>query len=187
MKDDPDGAWVWASMPVAGSEPKWQEFTWRSWGSLGAYLVDQSTFMVPARPEVIEAVRRMLDETRRVGRVGQMRRVSLLDRAAENRIIAEMKDAIDAEYAEVLDRLPMFSSELEYERKRGRVIYAEVEESEVDLERFRRWMSRIAARDYFDAPLGADARAAVEAAAEELAAFRDEAMGVHTPEPDNPE
>lgn len=62
-----------------------------------------------------------------------------------------MNAAIDAEYAEVLDRLPAFFSELEYERKRGRVIYAEVEESEVDLDRFRLWMSQISARDYFGA------------------------------------
>lgn len=139
--------------------------------------MDQSTCLVPAPTDVIRAVERLLVETRRVGRVGQMRRISFLDRAVEIRIVAEMNAAIDAEYAEVLDRIPMFSSELEYERKRGRVIYAEVEESEVDLERFRRWMSRIAARDYFDAPLGADARAAVEAAAEEPAAFQAEAMG----------
>ncbi|MFF7987148.1 Chromate resistance protein ChrB [Streptomyces sp. NPDC007901] len=29
--------------------------------------------------------------------------------------------------------------------------YAEVEESEADLERFDRWLAKIAARDYFDA------------------------------------
>lgn len=186
MNDDPGGAWVWASMSIAGSGAKLQEFAWRSWGSLGAYLLDQSTCILPARTEVTRAVRQLLDEARRGGCAGQMRQISLLDRAVENRVIAEMNAAIDAEYAEVLDRLPAFSSELEYERKRGRVIFAEVEESEVDLERFRRWMSRIAARDYFDAPLGAEARAAVEAAAEELAAFQAEAMGVRPAQTDDP-
>jgi hypothetical protein len=36
--------------------------------------------------------------------------------------------------------------------------YAEVEESEADLERFEKWLAAITARDYFGAPAGAAAR-----------------------------
>lgn len=107
-----------------------------------------------------------------------MRHISFQDRTVENRIIAEMNAAIDAEYAEVLDRLPAFFPELDYERNRGRVIYAELKEAEADLWRFRPWMSQIAARDYFGAPGGVEARTALEAATEELAVFEAEAMGL---------
>jgi hypothetical protein len=67
-----------------------------------------------------------------------------------------MRAAIDAEYAEVLERLPDFFTELDAETTRGRVTFAEVEESEADLARFRAWVAKIAARDYFTA---ADAEA----------------------------
>jgi len=183
VKGDVGGAWLWVSMSLAGPEEKLWAHAWRRLRSLGGYFLEQSTCILPARTEVIRDVRQLLDEARREGCAGQMLRISFTDRAVENRIIAEMNAAIDAEYAEVLDRLPAFFSELEYERKRGRVIYAEVEESEVDLVRFRLWMSRISARDYFGAPGGAEARAAVEAAAEELAAFEAEAMGAEASEP----
>jgi len=175
---DAGGVWLLVSMSIADPGGKLWARAWRRLRSLGGYFVEQSRCVLPARTEVIRDVRRLLDETRREGGAGQMLRISFTNRALENRIIAEMNAAIDAEYAEVLDRLPAFFSELEYERKRGRVIYAEVEESEVDLGRFRLWMSQIAARDYFGAPGGAKARAAVEAAAEELAAFEAEAMRV---------
>jgi hypothetical protein len=182
VRDDASGAWLWVSVSVAGSRAKLQELAWRSLGSLGAHFLEPAACVLPARPEVAEAAQRLLDEVRRGRCAAQMRRVSFRDPAAESRVIAEMNALIDAEYAEVLDRLPAFFSELEYERGRGRVIYAEVEESEVDLERFRRWMSRIASRDYFDAPNGVPARAAVESAAEALAAFEADAMGLEPPE-----
>ena len=54
--------------------------------------------------------------------------------------------------------------------------YAEVEESEADLERFRSWLAKIAARDYFDAPAGEAARVAVEEAAADLAEFEQAAL-----------
>jgi hypothetical protein len=48
----------------------------------------------------------------------------------------------------VLDRLPELRKELAYEQSRGNATYAEVEESEADLERFARWLAKIANRDY---------------------------------------
>ena len=51
-----------------------------------------------------------------------------------------------------------------------------MEESEADLERFRSWLAKIAARDYFDAPGGQAARDAVAAAADALAAFEQAAL-----------
>lgn len=46
----------------------------------------------------------------------------------------------------------------------GRTTYAEVEECEADLERYRSWLAKIAARDYFGAPGGAAAQEAVSKA-----------------------
>jgi hypothetical protein len=54
---------------------------------------------------------------------------------------------------------------------------------EADLDRFRTWSAKIAARDYFAAPGGQDARDAVEEAAAELAAFEDAALHAEAPEP----
>jgi hypothetical protein len=67
-------------------------------------------------------------------------------------VVDELNTARDAEYAEVLERLAVLRQELADERARsGRLTYAEVEESEADLDRFRVWLAKIAARDYFRA------------------------------------
>lgn len=66
-------------------------------------------------------------------------------------MITKLNVAHDAEYAEVLQRLPELHRELAGEQARGRLTYAEVEESEADLHRFQAWLAKIEARDYFGA------------------------------------
>ncbi|WP_157870051.1 MULTISPECIES: Chromate resistance protein ChrB [unclassified Streptomyces] len=73
-------------------------------------------------------------------------------------------------------RAPGLLAELEKETARGNATYAEVEESEADLERFDKWLARIAARDHFGAPGGIAAREAVERCRTALAAFEDAAI-----------
>ncbi|WEO93188.1 Chromate resistance protein ChrB [Streptomyces sp. FXJ1.172] len=76
----------------------------------------------------------------------------------------------------MLERLPSFFAELEMESGRGRAVFAEVEESEADLERFRSWVAKIEARDYFRGPLGEQVRAELDRAAATLAAFESAAL-----------
>jgi len=69
-----------------------------------------------------------------------------------------------------------------YEQSRGNATYAEVEESEADLERFRGWLAKITKRDYFRADGGQVVRDAVAQAATELAAFEDAALRAEAPD-----
>ncbi|HEX9354793.1 MAG TPA: Chromate resistance protein ChrB, partial [Streptosporangiaceae bacterium] len=95
----------------------------------------------------------------------------------------ELNTARDAEYAEVLERLPELHRELAGEQARGRLTYAEVEESEADLHRIQAWLAKIEARDYFGAPGGDAASAAVAGAAAALAAFESAALHAETAGP----
>src|SRR4029434_5356368 len=89
-------------------------------------------------------------------------RVTFPDSTEQQQVIGEFNAARDAEYAELLERLPELERELTDERARGRTTYAEVEESEADLERFHSWLAKITARDYFGAARGPQASAAIE-------------------------
>lgn len=80
------------------------------------------------------------------------------------------------EYGEVVERTKEFHAELAMERGRGRATYTELEESEVDLSRHKRWLASIEARDYFDAPGHEEAVAAVAACEQALADFEAEAI-----------
>jgi hypothetical protein len=168
--------WLLISVSTAGAAGTLRVQVWRKLRSLGALYLQQSVCLLPERPEVVREVRRLADRIRRQGGTARVLSMALTDPAEEQAVIAELNTARDAEYAEVLGRLPQLRQELADERARGNATYAEVEESEADLERFRTWLAKIAARDYFAAPGGQAARDAVEQAAAELASFEEAAM-----------
>jgi hypothetical protein len=178
-----DQSWLLISASTAGGAATLRVQVWRKLRSLGALYLQQSVCLLPARPAVVREVRRLVDRIRRQGGTARVLSMTFSDSAEEQAVIAELNAARDAEYAEVLERLPELRKELADEHARGNATYAEVEESEADLERFRTWLAKIAARDYFVAPGGQDARDAVEEAAAELAAFEDAALHAEAPEP----
>lgn len=175
--------WLLVVTSTAGGPASLRVQVWRKLRSLGALYLQQSVCLLPDRPEVARTVRRLLDRVRRDGGQARLLHVTLPEEAEQASIVEAFRSERATEYAEVLERVPALLEELATERARGRTTYAEVEESEADLERFRSWLSKIAARDYFGAPNAAEAHAAVERCAAELAAFEQAALAAEAPEP----
>lgn len=180
MTDD-TGGWLLVSVSTAGAAGTLRVHVWRRLRSLGGLYVQQSVCLLPALPGVAREVRRLADRVRQQGGTARVLPIAVTDAAEQAQLVAELNAARDAEYGEVLERLPELRAELDRERARGRVTYAEVEECEADLDRFRSWLAKITGRDYFGAPGGAAAREAVEAAAADLAAFEQAALKAEAP------
>ncbi|HEX5121026.1 MAG TPA: Chromate resistance protein ChrB [Pseudonocardiaceae bacterium] len=183
MTGEAEPGWLLISASTAGAAGTLRVQVWRRLRSLGALYLQQSVCLLPARPEVVREVRRLVDRIRHQGGTARILSMAFTDPAEQDGVIAEFNTARDTEYAEVLSRLPELRQELADERARGNTTYAEVEESEADLTRFRTWLAKIAARDYFRAPGGQAARDAVEQAAADLAAFEEAALRTEAPEP----
>jgi hypothetical protein len=179
----PATGWLLIAISTAGAPASLRTQVWRRLRSLGAVYLQQSVCLLPDRPEVARAVHRLLDRVGHDGGQGRLLRIALSQPAEQAGVVAEFQAARDAEYAELLERIPQLERELAQERARGRTTYAEVEESEADLERFRSWLAKIAARDYFAAPRGPQARAAVERCAQALAEFEAAALATEAPDP----
>lgn len=176
--------WLLITVSLSSGQASLRVHVWRKLRSLGAVYLQSSVCLLPERADVNREVRRLLDRVLQEGGTGQSLRIVLRDPEELQWLREQFNAARDIEYGEVLERLPALSAELASERAKGRTTYAEVEESEADLDRFRAWMAKIERRDYFAAPLGEQARAAVSAAAEELARFEAEAL--HTEAPPEP-
>jgi hypothetical protein len=169
-------SWLLVTASSVGASDSLRVTIWRKLRSLGALYLQQSVCVLPARPDVEREIRRLVDRVRVNGGSARALRVAFEDASEERQLVSEMQAARDDEYSEVLDRVPAFLEELRSERARDRATYEEVEESEADLERFRAWLAKIDRRDYFGAPLRADAHAAVERCAQALEAFESEAF-----------
>ncbi|GAA3369905.1 hypothetical protein GCM10020367_14410 [Streptomyces sannanensis] len=153
---------------------------WRKLRLLGAAYLQQSVCLLPDREPVRRQVQRLLASVRSDGGSARLLTVAVEDAQEYAELIADFNAARDVEYAEVVERAPELLAELERETERGRANYAEVEESEADLERFEKWLAKIASRDYFAAEGGQAAREAVERCRAALAAFEDAALAAET-------
>lgn len=169
------------SVSTTGAAASLRMQVWRKLRSLGGLYLQASVCLLPDRASVAREVSRLVDRVHRDGGAARVLRRVLSDRVQEDALRAEANAARDGEYAEILERVPAFLAELAQERAKGRATYAEVEESEADLTRFRAWLTKIEARDYFAAPGGQAARDAVEDCAVELAAFEAEALANEAP------
>ncbi|MFD7298187.1 Chromate resistance protein ChrB [Streptomyces sp. NPDC059897] len=165
---------------TAGAPEATRVRVWRKLRSLGALYLQNSVCLLPDRPAVRRQVQRLLASVRKDGGTARSLTVTVEERSERADLLAEFNAARDEEYAEVVERTPQLLAELERETARGRATYAEVEESEADLERFDKWLAKITARDYFDAPGGQAARDAVERCRTALAAFEDAALAAET-------
>ncbi len=182
MTIDASQDWLIISASTAGATGTLRVQVWRKLRSLGAIYLQQSVCLLPAVDDVARQVRRLTDRIQHQGGTARVLRMRFNDPADEQTIVEEFNAARDAEYAEILERIPALREELTQERARGRATYAEVEESEADLERFRSWLAKITARDYFGAPGGRAARTAIDEAAADLEAFEQAALHAEAPE-----
>ncbi|MFX0577569.1 Chromate resistance protein ChrB [Nocardia nepalensis] len=182
MTNETDAAgWLLVSVATANSANSLRVQVWRKLKSLGALYLQQSVCLLPDRPPVQREVRRLAARVREQGGSARVLSMAFTDPAEELAVIGEFNDARDLEYTELLERLPELRAELDRELAAGNATYADVEESEADLTRFRSWLAKIEARDYFTAPGGQAARAEVEEAAAALAAFEEAAFADDTP------
>jgi hypothetical protein len=178
-----EAGWLLVTVSTAGAPASLRVHVWRRLRSLGAVYLQQSVCLLPASDSTVRAVRRLLDRVHRDGGQARVLHLALTEPGEEAAVVEQFRQERAGEYAEVLERIPSLLAELDQERARGRVTYAEVEESEADLERFRSWLGRIQERDYFNAPGRAEAQAAVERCARALAAFEAEALAAEAPDP----
>lgn len=174
--EEAPACWLLVSTATGGATASLRVTVWRRLRGLGALPLQQSVYLLPDLPEVALALAELQERVLREG--GRMRQVHVRidDPREHDELVAELCAARDQEYAEILERLPSLLAELEHERRRGRLTFEELQENEIDLERFRSWLGKVAARDYFGAVGRAQVEKRLQEAAAALGAFEAEAI-----------
>lgn len=173
---------ITVSTPPGGTSTL-RVYAWRNLRRLGAHYLQQSVCLLPATPKATRAAARVVTRLRAEGGQGEMLRIRLTDSNQEAAVIDALQRERTDEYHELVESTRQFHEELEHERRRGRTTYTELEESDADLARYQKWLAAIHARDYFDAPGGQEAVAAVASCEEALAGFESEALSAELDEP----
>jgi hypothetical protein len=177
--------WLLVVVSTGGSSTL-RVYAWRRLRSLGALYLQSSVCLLPQRTETERAVARLAARLGSEGGACRTLVISFTDEEEEREIVAAFSAERSDEYGEICSRTPAFLEEIAMERGRGRATYTEMEESEADLERLRKWLARVRARDYFDADGRAEAEAAVERCADALGQFEADALAAEQPEAEPP-
>lgn len=130
--------------------------------------------LLPLSEENRAAYERLVERVEEYGGEASILETESPTDAWHERTVARFNDARDEEYEEVVDETERFREEIERERRKGKLTFAELEDEESNMERLRRYLAQVKARDAFGAAGRKRAVGEVERCAEVLEAFAQE-------------
>jgi ChrB-like protein len=128
---------------------------WRDLKRLGGLYVQQAVCVLPDRADLRASLARVRARIDELGGSSIFLTLRDVEDEAREQFIAGFRANSAKEYAEIIEECETkFFKEIEFERFRENYTFEEAEEIRQDLEKLRRWLERIEARDW----LGADGR-----------------------------
>jgi hypothetical protein len=147
---------------------------WREARRLGALSLQHAVCLLPLSEGNREAYDRLARRIEEYGGAASTLETTSPGDGWHAKILARFNAARDEEYEEVVDETERFREEIARERRKGKFTFAELEDEESNLERLRRYLAQVMARDAFGAEGRVRAEAEVERCAEVLEAFAQE-------------
>jgi len=162
----------WLLVYKVPSDPSTARVTvWRRMKSLGAIYLQQSACFLTEGESNRTALQSVVKEVRDFGGEAYLFRVEQQDALGDASLTDAIREAREAEYAELHEQIELLASELVRETRAGKLTFAELEETESGLERLRTWLARIRERDLPDSRAYRQAASAVAEITERVGAF----------------
>jgi chromosome segregation ATPase len=149
-------------------------YVWRKLKSAGAIFLHQSAFLLPSSKASKALFEELEKEVKQQGGQARVLAVKVEDAKQEAEIVAQFNAQSEEEYGEFIERCDDLHAELTKERGKNHYSFAELEENDAEVKKLKSWLSRIQARDFFSAPLGAKAVAAFVAAIKDFSRYENE-------------
>jgi hypothetical protein len=168
------GAWLVVIYHVPAEPSSARTAVWRELRRLGALSLQHAVCLLPNSEHNRAAYARLSARIEGYGGEATVLETRSPDTAWQDKIIARFNAARDEEYEEVVDETERFHEEIARERRKGKFTFAELEDEESNLERLRKYLAQVKARDAFGAVRQARASAEVERCAVTLDIFAQE-------------
>lgn len=122
---------------------------WRRLRDAGSTSLQNGVWILPCTDKNKVFMERLLAYVKQSGASGQIFLVQSLDQAIQESIFERFNADRDLEYDEFLEHCEAFITELETEIHNQKFTFAELEESEQNLQRLGKWITKIQERDFF--------------------------------------
>lgn len=166
--------WLAISYKVQSEPSKNRVYVWRKIKELGAAYLQQGVALVPFKEEFLQELQKLHGEIKEMGGEASVSNLSFINEEDEKRIIDEFNRLRNEEYEEIAEQCEMLIYELDRETQKGKFTFAEIEENEQELDKILRWIDKVRARDYFEAPGKASTESMIEQAAKRLHEYSEE-------------
>jgi predicted RNase H-like nuclease (RuvC/YqgF family) len=147
---------------------------WRETKRLGALSLQHAACLLPLSEDNRGAYARLARRIEEYGGEATVLETVSPDAAWQAKTIQRFNAARDEEYEEVVDEAERFREEIARERRKGKFTFAELEDEESNIERLRKYLAQVRARDTFGAQGATQAIAEVEQCAGALEVFAQE-------------
>jgi len=134
-------------LPSSASTPR--VALWRRLRAAGATTLVTSVWVLPPTAPHAELLERLRDELFRQGGTGFVLSVPASAADLNEAIVSHFRADRGREYDEFGERCAALLDEIGKEGAAGKYIFAELEESEQDLDKLARWLAKIQVRDFF--------------------------------------
>ena len=153
-----DSHWLVISYNLPTEPSRYRVSVWRALRKLGALNLRQSMWILPPGESNRQALAELSREIEGNGGESLLMDGTFPECGHEERILAAFNALRDEEYREFTAECGKYLAEIEKEIGKQKFTFAELEEEEGELDKLDSWYLRIAARDVFSAPEGAQAR-----------------------------
>lgn len=167
--------WIVLIYRVPSEPSKARVAIWRDLKRLGALYLQQAACILPKLGDVPDSVEKIRAKIAEFGGSVTWFEVASLPNGQDRDIVTRFHELASKEYAEIVEECETkFAKEIEFERFRENYTFEEVEEIRQDLEKIRRWLSKVEGRDWFGAPGRDDVLTKIAWCEELLEAFEEE-------------
>lgn len=147
----PAPGWLLLLVQLPSSPSSTRVALWRRLRAIGATGMVNGAWVLPRAAPHAEFFEQLLDTVRKQGGSGFMLTVSPPSPEVDEEIRQRFHADRGREYDEFAERCTALVDEIGRESMAGKFTFAELEESEQDLEKLTRWLPKIQARDFFPA------------------------------------
>jgi hypothetical protein len=155
-------AWLMIIYRVPSTPSTSRVMIWKKVKGLGAYLLQQSVYVLPDLPDVREAVNHLKELIHHFGGESNIIEIASLGEEQEKQVIAGCNSNREEEYNEVIKACNELLDEIDEESKTEDFHFADLEENEKHLQRVKELLDSVKSRDYFGSPFQSKAAALME-------------------------
>jgi Protein ChrB, N-terminal len=157
--DDCTCAWLLLLSQLPRAPSSARVALWRRLRAAGATMMVNSAWVLPDTPPHAELFGQLREGIERQGGTAFVLSVPASSPEATDAIVGRFRADRDQEYDEFAERGAALLQEITREATAGKYTFAELEESEQDLEKLARWLAKIQQRDFFPGERGDQASA----------------------------